>query len=79
MLRAATDQVPTVTVLVATAPRRTPDFVNLGAQEDLVPLARQDDASRVAPQLNSALVAPIFINICLSHFLVVTKVTRKHH
>ncbi|MBN6739568.1 hypothetical protein JKG47_03285 [Acidithiobacillus sp. MC6.1] len=40
MAAAVTDRVP-----AAMAPRRTPDFVDLGALEDLAPSARRDDAA----------------------------------
>ena len=51
MAAAVTDRVPAVTALAATPPRRTPDFVDLGALEDLAPLARRDDAASLRVEL----------------------------
>ena len=58
MAAAVTDRVP-----AATAPRRAPEFVDLGALEDLAPPARRDDAALPRTELRLELGGGLVLHL----------------
>ena len=63
MAAAVTDRVPAVTALAGTAPRRTPEFVDLGALEDLAPPARRDNAALPRTELRLELGGGLVLHL----------------
>ena len=62
-MAAVTDRVPAVTALAATAPRRTPDFVDLGALEALAAPVPRDAAASPCVELRLELGGGLILHL----------------
>jgi len=63
MAAAVTDRVPAVTALAGTAPHPTPDFVDLGALEDLAAPVPRDDAALPRVELRLELGGGVVLHL----------------